>query len=466
MDGLSAGNLRVDIPPAGRDEIGAMSRTLELFRESLLARERLSRERDEQRRTIETAVETITDGIVLYDNDDRLVLANSRFKELYASLQHCVVAGVAFEDIARAALDLGLHDPGEWSREAWLQHRLNEHRNPGGSHLHRHGDSRWIRVTERRTPDNGTVAVYTDVTELKEHEQELRAEKERAEDALHALQRAQNSLVQAEKLALLGQLVAGIAHEIKNPLNFVNNFASLSAELLSELKVLLDDAVPHLDVAAREEIEDLFATVTGNLKKIAEHGARADSIVKSMLAHSREGPAERRPADINALVEESLNLAYHGARAQDRSFNITLQRDLDPAAGTVEIIPQDISRALLNLFSNGFYATQERHRTCADPTYEPTLAVATRRTNDAIEIRVRDNGTGIPAHAVEKVFTPFFTTKPPGEGTGLGLSLSYDIVVHAHNGTFDVDSRPDEYTQFTVRLPCGKVAEKSGEADR
>jgi PAS domain S-box-containing protein len=466
MDGITAGNLRIEIPPAGKDEIGAMSRTLGLFRESLIERERLSRERDEQRRTIETAVETITDGIVLYDSDDRLVLSNSRFKELYAGLRQLVVPGVRFEDIARAALDLGLHDLGDHSREAWLHHRLKEHRDPSGSHVHRHKDNRWIRVTERRTPDGGSVAVYTDITELKEHEQELRLEKERAEHALQDLQRAQNSLVQAEKLALLGQLVAGIAHEIKNPLNFVNNFASLSAELLDELKEILEDALNHLDAVARDDVEDIIETLTGNLKKIGDHGARADSIVKSMLAHSREGPAERRLADINALVEESLNLAYHGARAQDQSFNVTLQRDFDPAAGTVEIIPQDISRALLNLFSNGFYATQKRRKESDDPAYEPTLAVTTRRDTATIEIRVRDNGTGIPADVVEKIFTPFFTTKPPGEGTGLGLSLSYDIVVHEHKGTFDVDSRPGEYTQFTVCLPYGRVLGTSGEANR
>ena len=466
MDGITAGNLQVAIPPASQDEIGAMSRTLGLFRESLIERERLSRERDEQRRTIATAVETITDGIVLYDSDDRLVLSNSRFRELYAGLRQHVIPGVPFEQIVRTAIELGLHDVGERTPEAWLQHRLEEHRNPSGSHVHRHKDNRWIRVTERRTPDSGTVAVYTDITELKEHEQDLRAAKERAEQALQDLKRAQNSLVQAEKLALLGQLVAGIAHEIKNPLNFVNNFASLSVELLKELKEALEEPPSSPDDALREEIEDIIATLTGNLKKISEHGTRADSIVKSMLAHSREGPAERRSADINALVEESLNLAFHGARAQDQSFNVTLQRDLDPDAGMIEVIPQDVSRALLNLFSNGFYATQKRRHGSNDPAYQPTLTITTRRVDDRVEIRVRDNGTGIPLHVVEKIFTPFFTTKPPGEGTGLGLSLSYDIIVHEHKGTFEVDTREGEYTQFIVGLPCGKVVESSGWANR
>lgn len=463
---ISSGNLRAEIPPAGKDEIGAMTRTLGLFRDSLIERERLSRERDEQRRTIETAVETITDGIVLYDADDRLVLSNSRFRELYAGLSQHLAPGVSFEHIVRAALELGLHDPGDRTPDEWLRHRLDEHHHPSGSHTHRHKDNRWIRVTERRTPDGGTVAVYTDISELKEREEQLQAAKERAEQALQDLKKAQNSLVQAEKLALLGQLVAGIAHEIKNPLNFVNNFSSLSAELLQELKELLEAGPEQQDAATRDEIDELIATLTGNLKKIAEHGARADSIVKSMLAHSREGPAELRPVDINALVEESLNLAYHGARAQDKSFNVTLQRDFDPAAGTIEIIPQDISRALLNLFANGFYATQMRCKAVeSDSAYEPVVTATTRRDEDAVEIRIRDNGTGIPADVVEKIFTPFFTTKPPGEGTGLGLSLSYDIIVHAHKGSFDVRSEEGEFTEFTLRLPCGKIVQSTREAN-
>ena len=466
IEGITAGDLRAEIPPAGKDEIGAMTRALRLFRDSLIERDRLSRERDEQRRTIETAVETISDGIVLYDSGDKLVVANSRFRELYGDLRHHVRPGVPFEQIARAALDLGVHDPGDETAESWLEHRLAEHRQPSGSHVHKHKDNRWIRITERRTPDGGTVVVYTDITELKEHEQELREAKERAEQALQDLKRAQNSLVQAEKLALLGQLVAGIAHEIKNPLNFVNNFAGLSVELLTELQEALEGCLRSADAGTQADVADLMQMLVGNLRKISEHGTRADSIVKSMLAHSRDGPAERRPADINALVEESLNLAYHGARAQDQSFNVTLRRDLDEAAGVIEIVPQDVSRALLNLFSNGFYATQKRRRDTNGADYEPTLAVTTRRADGTVEISVRDNGTGIPSHVVERIFTPFFTTKPPGEGTGLGLSLSYDIIVHEHGGSFEVDTREGQYTQFIVRLPCGTVSEGLGETDK
>lgn len=453
MDGITAGNLQVELPPAGKDEIGAMSRTLGLFRDSLMERDRLSEERDTQRRTIETAVETINDGIVLWDSDDRLVLCNSKFREFYAELDDLLKPGVAFEEIVGSALDKGLHDLDGISRDAWLARRYKMHSKPAGSHTHHHNDNRWIRVTERKTPDGGTVAVYTDITDLKEHEQELRQAKDKAEHALQDLTQAQTNLVQAEKLALLGQLVAGIAHEIKNPLNFVNNFADLSVELLEELNEVLEEVMPKLDEKVRDDVQDLFATLSGNLNKIGEHGARADSIVKSMLSHSREGPGERRPTEINTLVEESLNLAYHGARAKDQDFNITLERDYDENAGTLDAIPQDLSRVFLNLFSNGFYATQKRRLEGGDAAYIPTLTVSTRDAGENVEIRVRDNGTGMPADVAEKIFTPFFTTKPTGEGTGLGLSLSYDIVAHQHNGTFDVDSREGEYTAFVILLP-------------
>ncbi len=293
----------------------------------------------------------------------------------------------------------------------------------------------------------------SDITEAIFNEKAIREAKEQAERTLAELRRAQNNLVQAEKLALLGQLVAGIAHEIKNPLNFINNFADLSAELLGELRDVLGPALAALGDDGRADAEDLLSTLIENLRKISEHGGRADSIVKSMLAHSREGPGERREAGINALVNESLNLAYHGARAQDPDFNTSLERDFDENAGMLECMPQDLSRVMLNLFSNGFYATQKRKTESQHPAYQPNLKVSTRDLGDAVEIRVRDNGTGIPAGVAGKIFTPFFTTKPTGEGTGLGLSLSYDIVVHQHNGAFDVDSREGEYTEFVISLP-------------
>jgi signal transduction histidine kinase len=281
------------------------------------------------------------------------------------------------------------------------------------------------------------------IDEQRERERELRA----AHDQLKA---AQANLVQAEKMASLGQLTAGIAHEIKNPLNFVNNFAELSRELLGELKESLDSAP---DGTRAEDVDELMTTLDGNLAKIAEHGRRADGIVKSMLLHSRGGSGERRQSDLNALIDEALNLAFHGARAQDQSFNVTLERDLDSSIGLLEAVPQDLTRVFLNLFGNAFYAVNKRRREGGNSAFAPRLTVTTRNRGDEIEVRVRDNGAGISPEIRDKLFQPFFTTKPTGEGTGLGLSISYDIVVQEHGGSIAVDSQPGEFTEFTLRLP-------------
>jgi signal transduction histidine kinase len=278
--------------------------------------------------------------------------------------------------------------------------------------------------------------------------------------SLEELRTAQDRLVQTEKLASLGQLTAGIAHEIKNPLNFVNNFSSLSVELIDELQEEL--AKVKVDDATRADIAELADTLKGNLEKIVQHGKRADSIVKNMLLHSREGSGEHRPVDVNALVEESLNLAYHGARAEKQGFNITLERAFDPAAGEVDLYPQEVTRVLLNLISNGFYAATKR-KALADGEFEPRLAAATRNLGDRVEIRIRDNGTGIPPEVKEKMFNPFFTTKPAGEGTGLGLSISHDIIVKQHSGTIAVDTEPGQFTEFRIVLPRKSAAlEKTG----
>ena len=276
---------------------------------------------------------------------------------------------------------------------------------------------------------------------------------ERTKELSHSLEdlrTAQDRLVQTEKLASLGQLTAGIAHEIKDPLNFVNNFSALSAELIDELNDVLKP-VP-LDGKAREEIDELTHMLKGNLEKVVQHGKRADSIVKNMLLHSREGAGEHRPADINAIVEESLNLAYHGARAERSGFNITLQRDFDPEAGLIDLYPQEITRVFLNLISNGFYAATKR-KEAGGEGFEPTLSASTRSRGNKVEIRIRDNGTGIPLEVKEKMFNPFFTTKPAGEGTGLGLSMSHDIVVKQHGGKIDVDTEPGAFTEFIITLP-------------
>jgi signal transduction histidine kinase len=280
---------------------------------------------------------------------------------------------------------------------------------------------------------------------------EIRSARDAAEAALRELKAAQANLIQAEKMASLGQLTAGIAHEIKNPLNFVNNFSAVSAELISELQEALRGA--DLDGKLRAEIGEITDTLRGNLDKIVQHGKRADAIVKNMLLHSRHGSGERRPVDINAVVEESLNLAYHGARAEKPGFNITLERSFDPAAGEVDLFPQEITRVLLNLISNGFYAATKRKAEANGGGYEPTLAVATKNLGDSVEIRIRDNGTGVSPEVKEKMFDPFFTTKPAGEGTGLGLSLSYDIVVKQHGGSIEVETEPGEFTEFRIILP-------------
>jgi two-component system NtrC family sensor kinase len=277
--------------------------------------------------------------------------------------------------------------------------------------------------------------------------------------SLDELRMAQDRLVQTEKLASLGQLTAGIAHEIKNPLNFVNNFSALSAELIDELDETL--ALAPLDQKMRGEVGELTQMLKSNLEKVVQHGKRADSIVKNMLLHSREGSGEQRDADINALLDESLNLAYHGARAEKPGFNITLQRALDPSAGEIELFPQEITRAFLNLISNGFYAASKRQAENGDPDFEPILSATTKNLGNHVEIRIRDNGIGIPAEVKEKIFNPFFTTKPAGEGTGLGLSMSHDIIVKQHGGRIEVDTQPGQFTEFTIILPrAGNIATK------
>ena len=277
--------------------------------------------------------------------------------------------------------------------------------------------------------------------------------------SLDDLRTAQDRLVQTEKLASLGQLTAGIAHEIKNPLNFVNNFAALSAELTDELNDVLKPAT--ITDKIRAEVDELTSLLKDNLQKVVQHGKRADSIVKNMLLHSREGSGEHRSADINALVDESLNLAYHGARAEKPDFNVTLQRDFDPSAGMIELFPQEITRVILNLVSNGFYAVAKRRHEIGAADYDPILSATTRNLGASVEIRIRDNGTGIPPEVKDKMFNPFFTTKPAGEGTGLGLSMSHDIIVKQHGGTIDVDTAPGQFTEFRIVLPrTGSVSNK------
>ncbi|MFD1144845.1 sensor histidine kinase [Larkinella insperata] len=277
---------------------------------------------------------------------------------------------------------------------------------------------------------------------------ELTRQKEELEQTLMELKATQDQLIQREKMASLGELTAGIAHEIQNPLNFVNNFSEVSVELIEELKEERQkaDRDPELE-------DEILTDITQNLQKITHHGKRADSIVKGMLQHSRASTHEREPIDINNLADEYLRLAYHGLRASDKSFNATMLTDFDDKLGRVSVVPQDMGRVLLNLFTNAFYATEQKRKTgLAD--YQPTVQVMTRRIDsENIEIRVRDNGCGIPAPVLTKIYQPFFTTKPTGQGTGLGLSLSYDIVTKGHGGELIVDTEEGKFTEFTIRLP-------------
>jgi two-component system, NtrC family, sensor kinase len=281
--------------------------------------------------------------------------------------------------------------------------------------------------------------------------------------SLEDLRSAQDRLVQTEKLASLGQLTAGIAHEIKNPLNFVNNFSGVSVELIEELEESL--AAVSVDAKTRADIGELTDTLRGNLQKIVQHGKRADAIVKNMLLHSRQGSGEHRPVEINALVEESLNLAYHGARPRSRASKSAWRGPLiQPPARPMSSFPQEITRALLNLISNGFYAATKRKSDTGGAGYEPMLAAATKNLGNSVEITIRDNGTGIPPEVKEKLFNPFFTTKPAGEGTGLGLSISHDIIVKQHGGTIEVDTEFGEFTEFRIVLPrTGASPARSGE---
>ena len=416
--GLMRGEYDVDIPPDGADELGAVARTLRLFRDSVIEREQLEAQAEQQRKLISMAIETISDGFVLYD---RIQLANSKYREMFPEIAPMVQPGVSFREILEAQVKTNHVALGDLAPEDWVDQRVARHRDTNASVDERQYDQAWVRISKQQTPDGGKVAVYTDITNLKEREAEITKSRDAAQAALADLKKAQTRLVQAEKMASLGQLTAGIAHEIKNPLNFVNNFAKLSDELLGELADILAEPIKSLDADTRDDAEDLLQTVRDNLTKINEHGRRADSIVKNMLLHSREGPSERQKANLNAIAEEALNLAYHGARAENPKFNIEMVKSLSEDVGAVECFPQDLMRVFLNLISNGMYAA---HKRLADSGgAAPEIVLTTRRKGDQIEIEVRDNGTGMTAEVAEKIFTPFFTTKPAGEGTGLGLSL-------------------------------------------
>ena len=279
---------------------------------------------------------------------------------------------------------------------------------------------------------------------------ELTRQKEELEHALIELKSTQSQLIQAEKMASLGELTAGIAHEIQNPLNFVNNFSEVNNELIGELKTEWSKAEPERDKNLEQE---LLNDITQNLDKINYHGKRADAIVKGMLQHSRISTGQKDPTDINALADEYLRLSYHGLRAKNKNFNATLKTDFDTTIGEINIVAQDVGRVLLNLINNAFYAVNEKfHRLKDSNSYEPTVSVSTRKINQSVEIIVEDNGDGMPPELRDKIFQPFFTTKPTGEGTGLGLSISYDII-KTHGGEIRVESSQGNGSKFVITLP-------------
>ncbi|GAB3959379.1 sensor histidine kinase [Spirosoma harenae] len=287
--------------------------------------------------------------------------------------------------------------------------------------------------------------------EVQEQKEEIEAQRDHLEQTLTELKTTQDQLIQKEKLASLGELTAGIAHEIQNPLNFVNNFSEVSTELIDELK---EGPFQNLPDSEKKYAEEILGDLTSNLQKITHHGGRASSIVKGMLAHSRTETSEKRPTDANALADEYLKIAYHGLRAKDKRFTCGLVSEFDGTLAPVVMVPQEIGRVLLNLYNNAFYAVSERVKKTNEPDYQPTVTVSTRQLRNAVEIRVSDNGTGIPDSVKAKIFQPFFTTKPTGEGTGLGLSLSYDIITKGHSGTFKVESIEGNGTTFVIQLPA------------
>jgi signal transduction histidine kinase len=476
MLAIAGGRRDIPVSVRGSDEVAAMGRAVEVFRQNAVELDQLLAERADAASRLEKIVEERTaelqrrgavlrvtfdnmqHGVLMFDRAQKLAAWNRQVMQLLDLPEAFLAGEPRFTDFIRFLADRGEY--GVTDAEAAVQrvlaaasqHHAFDRTRPNGTVL---------EVRHNPLPEGGIVVIYTDITAAKQRERDLEAARDAAaeasrtmEEAYRELKATQANLVHAEKMASLGQLTAGIAHEIKNPLNFVNNFAGVSAELLGELKEALGPTMGSLPAETCAEVEDLVTTLNGNLSKIAEHGRRADGIVKSMLLHSRGGSGERQNVDINPLIEEALNLAYHGARAQDKEFNITIERELDPNLGPIELVPQDITRVFLNLFGNGFYATKKRQQDRkANADYRPVLRVATRDLGDRVEARVRDNGVGVPADVQAKLFTPFFTTKPTGEGTGLGLSISYDIVTQQHGGTITVESRVNEFTEFVIRLP-------------
>lgn len=301
-----------------------------------------------------------------------------------------------------------------------------------------------LERTEKVKRTTGILLEET-IEELEQKRKAIEETNDALQQSLENLKATQTQLIQSEKMASLGELTAGIAHEIQNPLNFVNNFSEVNTELIDELR-------EEVDKGNLDEAKTIAKDIKENEQKINHHGKRADAIVKGMLQHSRSSSGQKEPTDINALADEYLRLAYHGLRARDKSFNAKFETDFEDDIGKVNVISQDIGRVILNLITNAFYAVNERKH-LEEKVYEPTVTVSTRKENNKVIVSVKDNGNGIPDSVKAKVFQPFFTTKPTGQGTGLGLSMSYDIITQGHGGTLTMESEIDEGTTFRISLP-------------
>jgi len=311
-------------------------------------------------------------------------------------------------------------------------------------------DKQWTIIDfklDRTEKVKKTTAILLEET-IEELEQKRKAVEETnvaLGKSLTELKATQQQLIQSEKMASLGELTAGIAHEIQNPLNFVNNFSEISHELIDEMK-------EELLKGNHEEAIQIAEDIKNNLEKINHHGKRADGIVKGMLQHSRTGSGQKEATEINALCEEYIRLCYHGLRAKDNSFKVTIETDFDNTIGRINIIPQEIGRVIMNVLTNAFYAANERKK--KSPSHEAIVSIQTKRTGNQVQLNIHDNGNGIPKHIIDKVFQPFFTTKPTGQGTGLGLSLSYDIITKGHSGEITVATTENEGSTFIIKLPA------------
>lgn len=471
----------------GKDEVAELSSSFNRFMDKLqllysslekevTERKRAQEEVESSQQYYKALIEFAPDVILVLGNDQTPKFLSPSFERTFGYRSQEFIGANIFDKV----------HPDDRNRlvkvreKAWVK--------PGApmrvEYRFQHKDGHWVHVaaigTNHQEDPNiaGTVVNMRDISATKEAEKilreysatlerdvaertiELQKNRDELASALENLKTTQNQLVLNEKMASLGALTAGIAHEIKNPLNFVTNFADLTAELAAELGAELDAIGDPLDAGTRANLRALLDDIQRNSRKIQEHGKRADSIVKTMLLHSRGKRDERQWIQVNELLEEYVQLAYHGMRAQDATFNIELELNLDASLPKIEVVPQDLARVFLNILNNGCYAANERKKQ-SDGSFRPKLTVSTGVESDKVVIRIRDNGDGIPPSIIEKVFTPFFTTKAAGVGTGLGLSISFDIVVQEHDGEIDVESVPGEYTEFIVSLPVVPRKEKA-----